>query len=299
MGLGVLKKYLKQWRPLMIPIKGYSTFDTLKHCIVGRGHDPKNVEEPLQEIMYRTEEDLQSLIKILQSKGVTCYRPTVESLDKRPPISPRDYFIALGQNLLIGKLQNGYKDILKMVDPKIVKWYLDTDISSGNMIRCGNHIHWDIGKEVKPDVEKKIIIWLHDENKYKVSITRYGWHMDGLYSILKPGVIVAVKELPELEKIYPKWDICYLDQQQIEKPIEHKWGGNYKESNYDVNILSIDQENCIVPSKNKPLLQFLEKHKINPIISSFRDKAFWDNGIHCVTQDLYREGDKHDYVGKQ
>ena len=82
--------------------------------------------------------------------------------------------------------------------------------------------------------------------------------MDGLYSILKPGVIVAVKELPELEKIYPKWDICYLDQQPIEKPIEHKWGGNYKESNYDVNILSIDKENCIVPNENKPLLQLPE-----------------------------------------
>ena len=48
---------------------GFSAgFDTLKHCIVGRGHDPKNVEQSLQEVMYHTEEDLQSLVKILESK---------------------------------------------------------------------------------------------------------------------------------------------------------------------------------------------------------------------------------------
>ncbi len=299
MGLGVLTKYSRQWRPSMIPIKGYSTFDKLKHCIVGRGQDPKLVEGELQEVMQTTEEDLKNLINVLESKGVTVHRPSAETSTTRPPISPRDYFIAIGENLLVGKLVEGYKDILKNIDPKIIKWFLDTDISSGNMIRCGDHIHWDISKDVKRETEKRIIVWLHDENKYKVSITRYGWHMDGLYSIVKPGAIVAVKELPELEKIYPGWDICYLDQQPIQKPIQHEWGGNYQESNYDVNLLSIDQEHCIVPSKNKPLLNFLEKHKINPIITPFRNKAFWDNGIHCVTQDLYREGDKHDYVGKQ
>ena len=39
----------------------------------------------------------------------------------------------------------------------------------------------------------------------------------------------------------------------------------------------------------------LEKNKINPIVCEFRDKQFWDNGIHCITQDLYREGSMEDY----
>ena len=43
------------------------------------------------------------------------------------------------------------------------------------------------------------------------------------------------------------------------------------------------------------IVNFLEKNKINPIVSKFRDKQFWDNGIHCVTQDLYREGEMEDY----
>ena len=96
----------------MIPIKGYSTFDKLKHCIVGRGQDPKLVEGELQEVMQTTEEDLKNLINVLESKGVTVHRPSAETSTTRPPISPRDYFIAIGENLLVGisiqKLLNGF-----------------------------------------------------------------------------------------------------------------------------------------------------------------------------------------------
>lgn len=278
----------------MIPIKGYTTFHPLKHCIVGRGHNADTVPDPLKEIMQNTEEDLNNLVGILESMGVVCYRPAIGDSIERPPISPRDYFIALGENLFVGKLINGYKDILTRIDKKQIKWFLDTDISSGNIVRCGNHVHWDISQSVSEDKFKAIMKWF-EQNKFKVSLTRHGWHMDGVYSILKPGVIVASHDLPELQTIYPNWDICYLESQKIQKPIEHEWGGNPEESNYDVNILSVNEENCIVASKNKVLLNFLEKHKINPIVCEFRNKQFWDNGIHCVTQDLYREGVMEDY----
>ena len=278
----------------MIPIKGYSTFQPLKHCIVGRATTPEKVSGPLKEVMNNTQEDLNNLVKTLESMDVVCYRPDIVSTTQRPPISPRDYFIALGEKLFVGKVIAGYKGILKSIDREKIKWYLGNDISSGNMVRCGNHIHWDVSPQVKPEIEKEILQWLN-ENKYKVSITRYGWHMDGVYSILKPGVIVASRDLPELETIYPRWDICYLNEEQLQEPIQHDWGGNYKESNYDVNILSVNEENCIIAKENKVLFNFLEKNKINPIVSQFRDKQFWDNGIHCVTQDLYREGEMEDY----
>jgi hypothetical protein len=281
----------------MIPIKGYSTFQPLKHCIVGRATTPEKVSGPLEEVMNETEEDFCNLIKTLESMDVVCYRPDIENNTQRPPVSPRDYFIALGENLFVGKVIPGYKEILKLIDRKKIKWYLDNDISSGNMVRCGNHVHWDISPYVKPNVEKQVLQWLN-ENKYKVSITRHGWHMDGVYSILKPGVIVASKDLPELKTIYPKWDICYLDADQVQEPIKHEWGGNHEESNYDVNILSVNEENCIIAQENKVLFNFLEKNKINPIVCEFRNKQFWDNGIHCVTQDLYREGEMEDYFHK-
>ena len=277
-----------------IPIKGYSTFHPLKHCIVGRGADPESVAGPLKQIMLNTAEDLNNLVSTLEQMDVVCYRPTIESKQDRPPISPRDYFAVLGEKLFVGKAIAGYKNIIKSIDRDAIKWYLNNDISSGNIVRCGNHVHWDVSKDVSSDAEKEISNWLSD-NKYKVSITRHGWHMDGIYSILKPGLIVASRDLPELESIYPRWDIFYPEKQTEDKPVKHKWGGNYAESHYDVNILSVNEENCILANENKQLFNFLERNKINPILCKFRDKSFWDNGIHCVTQDLYREGTMEDY----
>ena len=278
----------------MIPVKGFATFHPLKHCIVGRAHDPKDVGDSLKKIMEDTNEDLDALVDKLTSAGVICYRPNVEKKDSRPPISPRDYFVAIGENLLVGKVIAGYKDILSKIDKGRIKWYLDNDISSGNMVRCGNHLHWDISNHVHPESERSIKKWLH-ENEYRVSVTRYGWHMDGVYSILKPGVIVASRDLPELEEIYPGWDICYLDPVRKYAPIKHTWGGNHEESNYDVNILSIDENTCFTTDVSDVMFDFLQKHGIEPVVCELRHKAFWDNGIHCMTQDLYREGVLENY----
>ena len=279
----------------MIPIKGFATFHPLKQCIVGKAHDPSDVDESLKIIMEETGQDLDNLADTLRSLGVTCHRPTVDNVDTRPPVSPRDYFVVLGENLFVGKVIAGYKDIIANVERTKIKWYLNNDISSGNMIRCGDHVHWDISTEVQKDTEHTIKNWLA-ENGYRVSVTRHGWHMDGIYSILKPGVIVASHDLPELEKIYPGWDICYLQPIKNQTPLEHPWGGDHRESNYDLNILSIDESTCITASTNIDMIDFLKKHNIEPVVCPLRHRAFWDNGIHCMTQDLYREGEMENYL---
>ena len=279
----------------MIPIKGYATFHPLKHCIVGKAHDPDQVDESLKIIMQETGEDLDNLVHILKSFGVNCYRPNVANLKSRPPVSPRDYFVVLGENLFVGNIIAGYKEIIRDIDRSKIKWFLNNDISSGNMIRCGNHIHWDISADVQDRTQSEIKDWL-DKNGYKLSITRHGWHMDGIYSILKPGVIVASYDLPKLEQIYPGWDICYLSPQKNATAIKHPWGGNPHESNYDLNILSINEETCITTSTSQVLRKFLKKHRIETVICPLRHKTFWDNGIHCMTQDLYREGKMETYL---
>ena len=58
----------------MIPIKGYATFDPLKHCLIGKHFSSdffkntiKNtkIADPLRRIADETEEDFQTLQKIL------------------------------------------------------------------------------------------------------------------------------------------------------------------------------------------------------------------------------------------
>ena len=49
---------------------------------------------------------------------------------------------------------------------------------------------------------------------------------------------------------------------------------------------------------NKTVFDFLSKHNIEPIVAPFRHRFFWDGGIHCITSDLYREGDSDIYINR-
>ena len=75
------------------------------------------------------------------------------------------------------------------------------------------------------------------------------------------------------------------------------WLGYVEETVFDVNMLSIDQNTVICNSHNKEIADHFKKHKVEPIIFNFRHRYFWDGGIHCITQDLYREGTQEDYFG--
>ena len=67
------------------------------------------------------------------------------------------------------------------------------------------------------------------------------------------------------------------------------WVGYVEETVFEVNMLSIDENTILVNNYNKQVFDFLEKHHIAPVIAPFRHRWFWDGGVHCVTQDLYRE----------
>ena len=75
------------------------------------------------------------------------------------------------------------------------------------------------------------------------------------------------------------------------------WVGYVEETVFDVNMLSVDQNTIICNNYNKPVFDHFKKHKVEPIIFNFRHRYFWDGGIHCITQDLYREGKMEDYFG--
>jgi N-dimethylarginine dimethylaminohydrolase len=74
------------------------------------------------------------------------------------------------------------------------------------------------------------------------------------------------------------------------------WVGYCEETVFEVNMLSINEECVIVNNYNKKVFDFLAKHNIEPIVCSQRHRWFWDGGVHCLTQDLYREGEQIDYL---
>ena len=76
----------------------------------------------------------------------------------------------------------------------------------------------------------------------------------------------------------------------------NKWVGVVDETVFDVNMLSINQDVIICNNYNKQVFDFFKKHKVEPIICNFRHRYFWDGGIHCITQDFYREGELTEYI---
>ncbi len=336
-----------------IPIKGYATFDPLKHCWIGSGFNTdwfkdlaiyKNnkIMDPLKRIADETEEDYQKLEKILRDASVQTHRSflnvdKVKSLEQiqRPPMTPRDYFAVIGNKIYCcNSGQQGFADVLKQIDRQdIVFTPTKGAISTANIVRVGKDLYWDRNKDkdgfmdVEPELFEKTKNELEAQG-FRIHLSYRGYHSDGVYCVVKPGCIVSVPDLQDYAKLFPGWDVLTVPHQDWYKmsPFlnmkrkvggkwwvkgeEHNdqliefvntwlndWVGYVEETVFDVNMLSIDQDTIICNNYNKDVFEYFKKHKVEPILFNFRHRYFWDGGVHCVTQDLYREGTMEDYFG--
>ena len=333
----------------MIPIKGYATFDPLKHCWLGSGfktewfkdldiYKNNRIMDPLKRIADETEEDYLTLEKILKDAGVETYRSFLDinkvgNLKKEnlfmPPTTPRDHFAVIGEKFyMVGTGADGYADVLKQIDRKNVEIHKTTGaISTATICRVGKDLWWDVHKNTpKLYVKKYKEQW--EQEGFRVHISNRGYHSDGSFCVVSPGCIVSLFDIQDYAKEFPGWDVLYLPDQswdkvssfiQMKKKVggrwwlkgeEHNdqliefvntwmadWVGYVEETVFDVNMLSIDQNTIICNNYNKAVFAHFKKHKVEPVIFNFRHRYFWDGGIHCITQDLYREGTQEDYFG--
>ena len=154
-------------------------------------------------------------------------------------------------------------------------------------------------------------------------------HGDSIFAILKPGLILTEKKSHLYSELYPNWDIIEVGKSKhkiydwnfglkekmmpyfyrfenkkyhqealyhyVDKWLTH-WVGYSQETVWDINCLVLDEENVVFSQENKKLFKKLEKHKINPIVSPYRHRWFWDGGIHCITVDIRRQGNKERYL---
>ena len=332
----------------MIPIKGYATFHPLKHCWIGSGfkaewfsdlqiYKNNKILDPLKRIAEETEEDYQTLEKILKDAGVQTYRSFLDinkvgSLKNifRPPINPRDHFAVIGEKIYaIAGGSAGFSDVLKQISRENLEITKASGgaINTATICRVGKDLWWDINKETPTHlVDKYANIWT--ELGFRVHKSYRNYHSDGAFSIVKPGCIVSLNDVQNYKKEFPGWDVLYLPDQSYSKlsPFiqmkdkvggrwwlkgeEHNnqliefvnnwlndWVGYVEETVFDVNMLSIDENTIICNNYNKEVFAHFKKHKVEPIIFNFRHRYFWDGGVHCITQDLYREGKMENYIG--
>ena len=331
----------------MIPIKGYATFDPLKHCWIGSGFktewfqdlqiykNPK-IMDPLKRIADETEEDYQELERILRQAGIQTYRSFL-NMDKvgslknimRPPVCPRDHFAVIGEKLYaVGVGWKGYSDVLSKIPRDNVEIVPTTgSITTATISRVGKDIWWDLHEDTPHAlVEKYKDTWTNEG--FRVHISNRGYHSDSSFCVVRPGCIVSLNDIQDYSTEFPGWDVLYLPDQSwsrvksfmdMKEKVGGKWWligeekndqlidfvntwlndwvGYVEETVFDVNMLSIDQNTIICNNYNKDVFAHFKKHKVEPIIFNFRHRYFWDGGVHCVTQDLYREGKMEDYLG--
>ena len=157
-----------------------------------------------------------------------------------------------------------------------------------------------------------------------------GCHADGCFAILKPGVLLTLKpEYMYTDGLFPNWDTCRLEGESWNKMSSwlnfkknslnysywfdnekyrekeffnyidtwlSKWVGYAKETVFDVNVLSLDEQTVCVSNYNKQAFDYFKKHKIEPIIVPWRHRYFWDGGLHCITVDIKRKGNVESYL---
>jgi hypothetical protein len=214
--------------------------------------------------------------------------------------------------------------------------YKDCLTSTAYMARCGKDIFWDCkpqktrnGVGTEQQCIDRIDYMKHrlESEDFRVHTSQRGYHSDGAFCLVKPGCIVSLFDVQDYKKEFPGWDVLYLPDQSWKKvdgflKIKEKVGGRWwiedeehnddlihfvnswlddwvgyvEETVFDVNMLSINENTIICNNYNKEVFDHFKKHKVEPIICNFRHRYFWDGGVHCITQDLYREGTQEDYL---
>jgi hypothetical protein len=194
----------------------------------------------------------------------------------------------------------------------------------------GKDIFWGTntpGWKDSPIIQHHKQLWESQGFRVNIQATEeMGGHGDATWCILKPGVIVTLHDLQNYAEKFPGWDILYLEDKYwdqlspfrtMKKKVGGKWWiqgeehndqlinyveswlGNWvgycEETVFEVNMLSINPELVVVNNYNERVFDFLKKHRIEPVVCTQRHRWFWDGGVHCLTQDLYREGEQHDY----
>jgi hypothetical protein len=308
------------------PIKNTQIRESLQQIATETNEDYANITQTLEsfgvEVSRPCVTDTLTIMDFVNAQGTIDFQTANSfTLIPRPPMQPRDSILIVGNRLL------GTTKEIELFDHLI---------DSANKIQLGEHQQFDaplvtvVGDTLIADCRdhdflKDLLQDLFPD--YKIKPVYIGGHNDAVFCLPKPGVIVGTYHADNYADTFPGWTVKHLENQSwnaipnwrkikhsninnwwapeaIANPVFsqfvdswlHKWTGYVKETVFDVNMLSINESTILVNNYNRDLFEFFKQHKIEPVIVNFRHRFFWDGGIHCVTSDLYREGEVDSYV---
>jgi glycine amidinotransferase/scyllo-inosamine-4-phosphate amidinotransferase 1 len=128
-------------------------------------------------------------------------------------------------------------------------------------------------------------------------------HLDSYFSILKPGVIISGLAKDKLPSCFNNWDFIYFTRENyddITQDNELLQDWDYQNTTLGANCFSIDDENVLmlkntIDSSPEKIKQ-IEKHKINVIPIDFEESRWVNQGLSCICNAIYRDGNKENYI---
>jgi len=244
------------------------------------------------------------------------------TLIPKPPMQPRDCQLIVGNDLVLTNQDAAwFKPMVDQLTPsRLITAPTDFDAPMATVV--GDHIILDCREDP----------WLYEYFKqqfptHTIVPVFIGGHNDAVFSLVKPGVVVSTYHHNNYTDTLPGWQVKYIENQSwnaipawrqlkhsnkgrwwipdsqdnsefnnfVETWLGH-WLGFVAETVFDVNMLQINERTVLVNNYNKDMFEFFKQHHIEPIVTPFRHRFFWDGGIHCITNDIYREGEAENYV---
>ena len=287
------------------------------------------------KITEHTKRDLDQLVRKLNELGVVVQRPEFENIDNfldyndtllKPPICPRDWALTLNDTLYITPQYpdsftsfESTVDLYRSNNQKVQ--VLDRTIPDPmcymvfpSVVRAGVDLFIDVTQESILELIKPVLDELAKE--YRVHISHTGDHSDAVFCPVAPGQIFSTHYRQEYENTFPGWDVFFLtdttkkrtengnngkwwlpgeDFAQFSDQVFERWTGDSRETVFEVNMLVVDEHNIICIAEDDRACKKLESIGITPHVIDFKTRGFWDGGIHCITLDIHREGNKLDY----
>lgn len=312
------------------PIRNHRIRDSLQKIAAETEEDYQNLQKVLESfgVVVRRPNlpyDM-TIMDHVNAQGQLNYDVSKSfTLIPRPPMQPRDSMLTVGHCLLQTNKEFEWFELL-------------ADELQGTRMTSQVQKYFDaplvtvIGKHLVVDCQEHAWLADHIQSLFpdrSVIPVMIGGHNDAVFCPVRPGLIVSTYHHSNYANTFPGWQVKFIENQSwnaipgwrsykhanvnkwwvpddnnnpefsdfVDTWLGH-WLGYVKETVFDVNMLQINSQVILVNNYNKEMFDFFRLHGIEAIITPFRHRFFWDGGIHCITADVYREGEVHDYISR-
>jgi len=198
-------------------------------------------------------------------------------------------------------------------------------MDASNCIKIGKHIFYTLAYTANQLGMNWFKSILGDKFTFHELMDKQRWvdHTDAMIKVVRPGLILSKYKKETVVKVIPQvanWDFIFVENNHshIQKYFldqdtsdgkwywyeTENWSTKWLEqwvdddiwnTNFDINIISLDEKTVLIPDENPEYEKTLKKHGITAIPCRLRHRYFWGHGLNCLTSDILREDECIDY----